>query len=179
MALIKCKDCEKEFSTDAKKCPHCGAKKVRKASLIEKVGFVVLGSALIWSILSEPNNPSFPTYNSTVTASAPRLELERYSCGRTYGYYEIQGRVKNISDKPIDNLLAVGEFYDESENFIKADDTLVEYRPLLPGQTSPFKVLTSGNPAIKKCSVSFKEFGGREIEYQEKAKEEKNKPKKK
>jgi hypothetical protein len=26
MALIKCKDCQKEFSTDAKACPHCGAK---------------------------------------------------------------------------------------------------------------------------------------------------------
>lgn len=26
MALIKCKDCEKEFSTDAKACPNCGAK---------------------------------------------------------------------------------------------------------------------------------------------------------
>lgn len=27
MALISCKDCEKEFSTDAKRCPHCGANK--------------------------------------------------------------------------------------------------------------------------------------------------------
>lgn len=26
MALITCKDCGKEFSTDAKKCPNCGAK---------------------------------------------------------------------------------------------------------------------------------------------------------
>lgn len=26
MALITCKDCQKEFSTDAKACPHCGAK---------------------------------------------------------------------------------------------------------------------------------------------------------
>lgn len=27
MALIVCKDCKKEFSTDAKRCPNCGAKK--------------------------------------------------------------------------------------------------------------------------------------------------------
>ncbi len=27
MALIICKDCSKEFSSDAKRCPHCGAKK--------------------------------------------------------------------------------------------------------------------------------------------------------
>ena len=25
MALIACKDCKKEFSTDASRCPHCGA----------------------------------------------------------------------------------------------------------------------------------------------------------
>ncbi len=30
MALIICKDCKKEFSTDAKRCPHCGAKKPSK-----------------------------------------------------------------------------------------------------------------------------------------------------
>ena len=30
MALITCKDCKKEFSTDAKRCPHCGAKKPPK-----------------------------------------------------------------------------------------------------------------------------------------------------
>jgi len=27
MALIKCKDCKKEFSTDARRCPNCGAYK--------------------------------------------------------------------------------------------------------------------------------------------------------
>lgn len=25
MALISCKDCKKDFSTDAARCPHCGA----------------------------------------------------------------------------------------------------------------------------------------------------------
>jgi len=30
MALITCKDCQKEFSTDAKRCPHCGAKRPTK-----------------------------------------------------------------------------------------------------------------------------------------------------
>lgn len=34
MALIKCKDCSKEFSTDAKHCPQCGAKRPPKKSEI-------------------------------------------------------------------------------------------------------------------------------------------------
>jgi hypothetical protein len=42
MALITCKDCKKEFSTDVRRCPHCGAKK--PASKIVKYGltFIVL-----------------------------------------------------------------------------------------------------------------------------------------
>lgn len=30
MALITCKDCQREFSTDAKRCPSCGAKKAKQ-----------------------------------------------------------------------------------------------------------------------------------------------------
>jgi hypothetical protein len=37
----------------------------------------------------------------------------------------------------------------------------VEYDPLLPGQRSPFSAITTGNPAITKCNVGFKQmFGG-------------------
>jgi ribosomal protein L40E len=50
MALIVCKDCGKEFSTDAKRCPHCGAKKPRPKSrlglllLIIFLGLVAIGT---------------------------------------------------------------------------------------------------------------------------------------
>ncbi len=46
MALIDCKDCKKQFSTDAKKCPHCGAKPLTQGngclgwSLVIFSGFV-------------------------------------------------------------------------------------------------------------------------------------------
>lgn len=33
MALKKCKECKKEISTQAKRCPHCGAK--AKTTLLE------------------------------------------------------------------------------------------------------------------------------------------------
>jgi hypothetical protein len=39
MALIVCKDCAKEFSADARRCPHCGAKKPRPKS---QIGVVLL-----------------------------------------------------------------------------------------------------------------------------------------
>ena len=40
MALITCKDCQKEFSSDAKVCPHCGAKKHKNHYILK--GFMVL-----------------------------------------------------------------------------------------------------------------------------------------
>lgn len=47
MALITCKDCKKDFSTDAKRCPHCGAKK--PASKILKYSLSVLVLLLVVS----------------------------------------------------------------------------------------------------------------------------------
>ena len=44
---------------------------------------------------------------------------------------------------------------------MKADTALVEYNPLMPGQTTPFKVMSTYNPVMKKCTIAFKEmFGG-------------------
>ena len=37
---------------------------------------------------------------------------------------------------------------------------MIEYNPVLANQTSPFKVMTSDNPAIKKASIDFKELMG-------------------
>lgn len=47
MALIKCKECGKEISTDAKACPHCGAKPPYRPG----IGMIVFaGLALIIAI---------------------------------------------------------------------------------------------------------------------------------
>jgi hypothetical protein len=69
--------------------------------------------------------------------------------------------VKNISDEPIKNVVAVGIWLDKKGEFIKSDDALIDYNPILPGQTSPFKTISSGNPAMEKYRVEFKTmFGG-------------------
>lgn len=40
MSLITCKDCTKEFSTDAARCPNCGAKKPAGAIIVYGGGFL-------------------------------------------------------------------------------------------------------------------------------------------
>src|ERR1039458_6880905 len=44
MALIKCKDCKKSFSSDAQRCPYCGANKpgIRSGDIIALI--VILGN---------------------------------------------------------------------------------------------------------------------------------------
>ena len=41
MALIKCKECTKEISSDAKECPHCGKKVKKGMSCLMMIGVVM------------------------------------------------------------------------------------------------------------------------------------------
>jgi len=71
-----------------------------------------------------------------------------------------EGLVTNISSKSLSDVLAVVQLYDKNDNFIKSDDALIDYNPILPGQSSPFKIITSYNPAIQKGTVEFKYISG-------------------
>lgn len=104
-----------------------------------------------------------PTPAPTPTPDLSRYKLELLAANGTwgYGFATVEGQVKNISGKPLDNVMVVVEWADDNGNFIKSDDALIEYDPILVGQVSPFKSITSYNPAMTKFRVSFKEmFGG-------------------
>jgi hypothetical protein len=74
MPLIVCKDCKKEFSTDARRCPHCGAKKPRHKSRIGVVLLVIfLGLVAIGSVV---NNKSSTTNSATGPASISKAAWE-------------------------------------------------------------------------------------------------------
>jgi hypothetical protein len=64
--------------------------------------------------------------------------------------------------------MAVGEFRTSSGELVKAEDALLDYDPILPGQTSPFKAGGTDNPAIQKCNLSFKYLFGGQIAYSKK-----------
>ena len=94
MALIKCKDCEKEFSTDAKKCPNCGARRpLGKFTKWLLIGFVILviipslvDSLFATNSLNSPNpvikQPLIPIPKESINWPAkpeiPSLEREVY-----------------------------------------------------------------------------------------------------
>jgi hypothetical protein len=76
----------------------------------------------------------------------------------------VEGQVQNISNSPMKNVEAVANWYSNDGTFVSSDDALIQYDPILPGQTSPFRVMTRANPEMKKFTVDFKRFAGGTID---------------
>lgn len=78
-----------------------------------------------------------------------------------HGYAQAVGRVKNTSGRRLENVQVVVEWKTGSGALVKTGTALLEYNPIMPGQTSPFKVMATNNPEMTRASISFKTlFGG-------------------
>lgn len=90
------------------------------------------------------------------------LIIENWGWSRTAGgsYVRAEGRVTNNTSKTLRNMQALVEYETSSGQFITSDYSTIELRDLLPGQSSPFSVLTSYNPAMSQASLRFREFFG-------------------
>ena len=98
---------------------------------------------------------------SSLTSDTPVLRLLGHSCRKEYGYEICEGEVRNVSSERLENVMAEVRFQDQAGTFVKSESTMIEYQPLMPGQTSPFKVATTSNPLIRHFTIGFKEmFGG-------------------
>jgi hypothetical protein len=58
MALIKCRECGKEVSTEADKCPNCGARPKRKLGCLATGGLIFLGLVVLSGVFREVNRDS-------------------------------------------------------------------------------------------------------------------------
>lgn len=93
------------------------------------------------------------------------LDLESWTNRVEYGYIIVEGIVTNISRKPLKNIEAVVVFLDSRGDLVTSDSALIEYNPILPRQSSPFKVTTKYNPAMEDMKLSFKTLMGGSIPY--------------
>lgn len=99
------------------------------------------------------------------------LELISWHWSISYDFAIAEGQVKNISNKKLERVEALVTFYDANGNMITSDSSIIQYRPLLPGQVSPFKVMERYNPAMKRATIEFKFlFGGSIPTYQKQSK---------
>jgi len=93
------------------------------------------------------------------------LEVESFRFYTEYGYSYVEGRVENLTNKSLEGVKVIAEFFDKNNNFVKSEDTFIDYNPILPNQISPFKIITTSDPAITHCNISFKFFIGGTIDF--------------
>lgn len=70
MALIECKECGKQISDEAKRCPSCGAKVKKPASFV----WWILGAMVIYGFVSGTMNPSEPPQKTEAEKQAEAAE---------------------------------------------------------------------------------------------------------
>jgi len=176
MALTKCKECNHEISDQAQSCPNCGAPQKPKSKgvglggwiLILFVGWVIYQVATVdVGRTTSPSSTASTSASTVPPPTGPLLEVQSWRCEKEYSYIFVRGEVKNIASQPLKNILAVGEFRTKSGELVKSETALLEYNPILAGQTSPFRAGGTDNPQIANCRVSFKYLFGGTVEYTE------------
>lgn len=83
-----------------------------------------------------------PSPTPTIDRSQYKLELVSARGYAQYGFAIVEGQVKNISSSKLSNVEVVVEWRTATGEFVKSDEALIEYNPILSGQTSPFKSIT-------------------------------------
>jgi hypothetical protein len=142
-------------------------------TFIIKISVAVLFGFLVLAVYIAPKNNSTPASAATTAppaAKAPQskaeIQLLNFECSRAHGFMTVDGEIRNISSSPINNLMIVASHYTSDKKFIRSDSGMVEYNPLMPGQTSPFKAMGTDNPMMSKCHVGFKRMFGGAIEIE-------------
>lgn len=104
---------------------------------------------------------------TTVDDSLPKLEVTswRWSTSASGNFVEVDGEVRNTSSEAIESLLVTAEFRTSDGTFITSDDGFADYSPLMPGQSSPFKIMSRYNPQMATARLRFKTLFGGEINY--------------
>jgi hypothetical protein len=109
---------------------------------------------------SPKTTPREDTSPPPAAKPSPKLIIEDWRFTTEYGFAKVAGRVTNNSSASLENVTAVVSFLTSDGGFVKTSEAIISYNPILPGQTSPFEVADTANPAIERASLAFKTLLG-------------------
>ena len=150
---------------------------LERALSAQKLGRFEESNELLNKILTDYSNTTFVEKTKRIIAENQRkiteqeeaaekqgsdLELITWSWSNTAGgnHVEAKGQVKNISNQSLKNVQAVVSFYDKNGNFITSSSALIDFNPIIVGQTSPFSTIETYNPAMHTANIQFKYLMG-------------------
>lgn len=178
MALIACQECKREVSTDAKSCPHCGAK-IRPAkksmSLAMKVLLGLLGIGILAAMLTEGNKKDeVKKMEEQRVASMSPEQKEAEKAAKLKRDTQLQ--MAGAGARTIKNAMKDPEAFELKSLIVKSNGTACyEYRAkngfgaILPGSavlSSKGKLLTQekdGNSFVAVWNKDCTPAGGDEI----------------
>ena len=100
-----------------------------------------------------------------ISKESPALILGTWDWSRTSegSHIEVRGEVKNVSAGNLKDVEAVVTFRDNSGKYISHESAILEYNPIVAGQTSPFKIISTYNPEITDAIIEFKTIAGDKV----------------
>lgn len=131
-----------------------------KKKLLIGIGVIVVFFVILIIVSANPGEEQAQQVLPATTTNTYSLELLSSTNEREFGYITTSGEIKNISGINMSNVVAVVSYYTTDGAFVKSDDALIDYNPILANQTSPFEVITTDNPLIKKFKVEFQIMSG-------------------
>lgn len=164
-AAIICRHCQRDMPTAAAP-PSVRADTTIKPRTRRELWLVVtLASLLVAAVLvsatwTDIKNPTASQPRRVTPVLELRSALMRQS---SRSHMTVEGEVVNISGDSLRYVAAVITWRDASGAFITSDKALIEYNPVLPGQTSPFKVISTRNPEMTRFDITFRTLSGPDL----------------
>lgn len=138
MALINCKECGKQVSNGAGKCPHCGAKIPVKISFIKGLGIVFFGLIAILFVIAD--KPGSGVTSASGREAAAVKNLEATNVGLSKGKFHtvtVTGKVVNTTGKKLGYVQVELNLFDHAGT--QVGSTLANVNNLEPGLTWSFE----------------------------------------
>jgi hypothetical protein len=137
----------------------------RAVLVLGVLGLAALVSVVLDNIITKDERHN-PTAAAAPVTSEPTDALELLSLRdrrSSTSHVRVTGEVRNISDDRLSGVLAVVTWRTASGALVVADEALLEYNPLMPGQATPFETISTYNPEMSTYSVAFRTLSGAAI----------------